>query len=289
MPFTLAHPAAVMPLRRIQYLPTIALVVGSMTPDVPYYLPSWANVTVDWPDMHTLNGSIVLGIPLGMVLVTSLLLMRRPLTALMSARARWVALREADAFLARPVNWLLAIPALLIGSWTHIVWDGFTHGETWISRRVDALNAPVHVLGIYTGEMSHVLQYVSSIVGLVIVGYWYKRAVQAAPPEVIAAADRPRRRRMLAVVIVAAIAIGTVHAVHGAHPTPTVYRMLYLLLTRIVAWFMLLYVLAGALLVFRQRARPQPESRVSDQQARSPQSRADHRSRSADDREKASL
>ena len=40
MPFTLSHPAAVLPLRtRAPALPFTALVIGSMTPDAEYYLP----------------------------------------------------------------------------------------------------------------------------------------------------------------------------------------------------------------------------------------------------------
>ena len=40
MPFTLAHPAAVLPLRGVRHLRMAPLVVGAMVPDLPYYLPS---------------------------------------------------------------------------------------------------------------------------------------------------------------------------------------------------------------------------------------------------------
>ncbi|MFE3273804.1 DUF4184 family protein [Nocardia sp. NPDC059239] len=36
MPFTLAHPAAVLPIRRVLWFP--GLVAGSIAPDIPYYL-----------------------------------------------------------------------------------------------------------------------------------------------------------------------------------------------------------------------------------------------------------
>jgi uncharacterized membrane protein YphA (DoxX/SURF4 family) len=36
--------------------------------------------------------------------------------------------------------------------------------------------------------------------------------------------------------------------------------MAYLLLTRTVAWFLLLYTMVGALVVFSESAQPQPES-----------------------------
>jgi len=260
MPFTLAHPAAVMPLRRIKYLPTLALVVGSMTPDIPYYFPGRASVPF-LADTHTLYSSFVVGIPLGLLVIAIALLLRRPLTALMSERARWVSLRAAEAFVSRPVNWLLAIPALLIGSWTHILWDGFTHPDTFVSRRVDALTAPVNIFGVYTGVVSHFLQYVSSIVGLAVIAYWYTRVAAEAPPEVSSGSDRSRSRWLvLGLVIVAAIVIGTLQALRAYHLFPTVYHLIYLLLTRTLAWFALLYVVAGAMLLMSQRPQPQLQS-----------------------------
>jgi hypothetical protein len=255
MPFTLAHPAAIMPLRRFRYLPTLALIVGSMVPDVPYFLPSWAGGVLSAIDMHTLYGSIVMGIPVGLVLLAIVLLLQGPLTALLSDRARWVALREAAVF-AHPVNWLLAILALLIGSWTHILWDEFTHPGTWVTSHVAALDATVDVFGLYSGAVSHILQYVSSILGLLIIAYWYGRAVAQAPAEVKVAANRPRRRRALLLVTVAAIVIGTLHALRGVHPLPLIYHLAYLLLTRTTAWFMLLYVIAGAIVLRTQRPQP---------------------------------
>ena len=259
MPFTLAHPAAVMPLRRLKSLPTPALIAGSMAPDLPYYMPSRIDSALH--ATHTLVGSFVLCVPLGLALIVIGLVLRRPLTALMTERARWVSLRAAESFTARPLNWLLAIPAIVIGAWIHILWDGFTHPGTWLVRRVEALSAQVDLFGVYTGEVSHVLQYVSSIVGLVVIAYWYSLVAAQAPPEANAAANRSSSRwLLLLVVIAAAIVVGSFQAVRTYHEAPTVYRLIYLLLTRTLAWFMLLYVVVGALLVSLQRPQPQLES-----------------------------
>ncbi len=259
MPFTLAHPAAVMPLRRFKYLPTAALIVGSMSPDVPYYAP--ARVYAALRDTHTLYGSIVLCIPLGLFALAFGLLMRRPLTALMTERARWVALRAAQRFTARPANWLLAVPALLIGSWTHILWDSFTHSGTWVVRRVDVLSAQISLFGFYTGEVNHVLQYVSSVIGLAVLAYWYAQVAAEAPPEVRAVSGTNSRFRwlILSLVAVTAAVVGTL-AVTLHHRDLTFYGMTYLLLTRTLAWFMLLYVLAGTIVTLTERPQAQLES-----------------------------
>ena len=56
MPFTGSHPAAVIPLLGTG-LPASALVIGSMSPDIPYYFPfstaSWP--THSWLGMFTID------------------------------------------------------------------------------------------------------------------------------------------------------------------------------------------------------------------------------------------
>jgi hypothetical protein len=259
MAFTLAHPAAIMPLRRFRYLPTLALLVGSIVPDVPYYLPN-RGVPLNLPDLHTLFGAIVGGIPLGMLILALALLLRRPLTALMTESARWLSLREAEAFLSRPLNWLLAIPAVLIGSLTHILWDGFTHTNTWITSQVSVLNIQVDLFGLYTGPVCHILQYVTTVLGLLLLWYWYHLVAAEAPPAVSAGLKCRRVRRALLLVIAGAVAMGIVHTVRAYNKFPTVYGVCYLMLTRTTAWFMLLYVVAGAMLLRTRRAPAQLES-----------------------------
>jgi hypothetical protein len=256
MPFTLAHPAAVMPFRRLKFLPMPALVVGSMAPDIPYYLPTKFILAIG--DTHTLYGSFLRDIPMGLAMILVVVLLRGPLTALMTERTRWVSLREAERFTARPVSWLLAIPALLIGAWTHIVWDGFTHPGTWLSRRVDALSAPVNLFGMYTGVVSHVLQYASSVMGLAVIVYWYSQVAAEAPPEVSNASDRPAVRWLLLLLVgAAATGMGALSALRGHHELPTLYHTFYLLLTRTVAWFLLFYVAVGAVVMLTRRPQPQ--------------------------------
>ena len=68
---------------------------------------------------------------------------------------------------SQPSEWAFAAVAIVLGVWTHLLWDSFTHTGGWVVRRVDALSAPV-VLGPYTGTVCHVLQYLSSAFGLIV-------------------------------------------------------------------------------------------------------------------------
>src|ERR1700678_4090221 len=68
MPFTFAHPAAIIPIhsRFKKWIPLPALVIGSLVPDAAYYLP----VPGDFKDhAHTLQGTISFSLPLGIILL----------------------------------------------------------------------------------------------------------------------------------------------------------------------------------------------------------------------------
>ena len=178
MPFTLAHPAAILPLRRFEFLHLIPLTIGSVTPDVPYYFPDrWGR---SFNDTHTFYGSFVPCLPIGMALLLFTLVMREPLTALLSTQGRALCLTQIEQFAAKRWNWLIAVLSLLVGSWTHIMWDSFTHPAGWTTARVAALSAPVELFGWNT-EINHLLQYVSSVFGLLVLAWWYRRQRAAVP------------------------------------------------------------------------------------------------------------
>jgi Domain of unknown function (DUF4184) len=255
MPFTLAHPAAVLPLRRVKYLQTVPLIIGSITPDLPYYVP--ARIARFAPETHTLLGSFATDIPLGFAVLLCGFLLRRPLTALLGARMRWRCLRSMERFREQPRHWLLVPLSILVGTWTHIAWDSFTHADGWIVRRVAALSAPISI-GWYRGEVCHVLQYVSSILGLALLAVWYRRLPSPAPvPEPASAGPRrPSTGLVLSVVLVAAILIGGLQATQYGHAYTT-YHLIFLLLTRTMAWFGVLYLVAGTLVTWSRGAEPE--------------------------------
>lgn len=143
MPFTLAHPAFVIPLRRAG-LPLAALSVGAMVPDLPLY----AGAVVDsarthYAFTHSLVGLFTVDLLVGMLgwLVWRDLL-REPLHDALPGRlrARAVALRGSQPRDLRAH--LLGAVAILIGAASHILLDEFTHagrsGATyvpWLAER----------------------------------------------------------------------------------------------------------------------------------------------------------
>jgi len=253
MPFTLAHPAAVLPLRRIRLLRTVPLVIGAMMPDVPYYLP-WRIARYIPPVTHTLLGTFTFDLPVGLLMLLLIWLLREPLAAPPGGRASAKCLAAIERFGSHPVNWALAPLSIVVGTWTHIAWDSFTHADGWMVSRVSALSAPVSFLG-YTGELCHVLQYASSVLGLTVLAIWF--ALLPAPvPQARNSGRSAGGPLVLAILLVLAAAAGGFETIeHLVRHTPPRYHVFYLLLTRSTAWFALLYTVAGIIIIVRGRRR----------------------------------
>lgn len=256
MPFTLAHPAAVLPLRRIRPMSTVPLIIGAMTPDAPYFLP-W-RFSKYLPELtHTFLGTFTMDLPIGLGVLLLLWLLRAPLAAPLWSGAEAKCFSAMERFGSRASNWMLAPLSILIGAWTHVIWDSFTHADGWMVSRISALSAPVTVFS-YTGELCHVLQYASSVFGLAVLAVWFARL--PAPVE------EPRRRErapggplLLAVLFVAAAAAGALETEHittverFVGGSPTRYQVFFLLLTRGMASFALLYTAAGVVIIRGRR------------------------------------
>jgi hypothetical protein len=251
MPFTLAHPAAVLPLRRVPLMRTVPLVIGAMTPDVPYYFP-WRIAKHIPQETHSFLGTFTLDLPMGLMMLLFVWLLRAPLAAPVGPRAEAKCFAALERFGSRMSNWALAPLSILIGAWTHLAWDSFTHADGWMVSRISALSAPVSLYW-YTGELCHVLQYVSSVFGLAVLAIWLTR-LPAPAPEARNEGRSPGGVLLLAVLLAIAAAAGGVETVeHIIHHTPARYRLFYLLLTRTTAWLALLYTVAGVVIVCGRR------------------------------------
>jgi hypothetical protein len=255
VPFTLAHPAAVLPLRGVRHLRTAPLILGAMVPDLPYYLPGGIARYV--PVTHAFGQSFTVDLVLGYALLASLVVLQRPLTALLSARARALCLRALLPF-HRLIEWVFAAPAILLGVWTHLLWDSFTHKDGWIVHRVEALSAPL-ALGPYNTTVYHALQYLSSVVGLCVLVLWYGRLATPAV-SVGARAARSAAGPVLLLVVTAALLIGGVQAVENFEHVRSIDRTLFLLLTDTLTWFAVLYLTAGIVLTLEHGEQP-PDAR----------------------------
>ncbi|XVQ14379.1 DUF4184 family protein [Spirillospora sp. CA-255316] len=170
MPFTLSHPAAVIPLARGRMVPS-ALVVGSMAPDVPYFF----SMGEQRGSTHDPLGIVTIDIALGLALFAAFhVLWKRPLVALAPSWARRKLAGPADGFRRSMIVWVL--PSLLVGSVTHVLWDAFTHRYHSFAEALPWL-VTTSVAGL---ELFRWLQYGSGVLGIVIIAWWLYRWLRRA-------------------------------------------------------------------------------------------------------------
>lgn len=169
MPFTIAHPAIILPLCRNKRFSVTALIAGSMVPDFEFFfqLREVENIGHHW------YGVLLFDLPVALLLcylfhglLRNVLLAHLPATV----KSRFV---EAGSF-----NWqaqvrsnpVAILISLCVGIASHIVWDGFTHNdgfvvEQWVLLQQETgwevLNMPFYFL----------LQLLFSVAGLGVMLY----------------------------------------------------------------------------------------------------------------------
>jgi hypothetical protein len=179
MPFTPSHAAAVLPFLRTP-LPASALVAGSVSPDLPYYLP----VELPW-ETHSALAVVTTDLLLGGLAwaVWHALLAEPTVAAAPRAlRARLSGVPLGLTVRLRSVRALAwTVLALVLGAATHVLWDEFTHASRWGTEHLPALAdtwGPV--------EGYRWLQYASSLVGgavlLLWAAHWWQRTPRVVLP-----------------------------------------------------------------------------------------------------------
>jgi hypothetical protein len=176
MPFTfLAHQAPVLPLKRWgpRAFDGTALVIGSMAPDLVYVLDG-----TSWEiDAHSVTGQIIWCLPLTVVLTWLLKRYVTPVVGTWLSGRRSGLLRGLAAlgrWDARPSwhNGVVLVSSALIGSFSHIAFDGFTHPDGWAMNRLPqfesrAVTLPAAMSG-RDMAMSTVLQILASVGGALV-------------------------------------------------------------------------------------------------------------------------
>jgi hypothetical protein len=209
MPFTLAHPAAVLPLHRAlgRFASWPALIIGSMVPDMHRLFFG----LVTRHQSHGAAGLLWFCLPVGLIgYLLYRAVLRAPLHDLLSGTPpRTGAQREGTA---------TVIVSLLAGTITHDLWDLFTHGDSPVAAGAPWLLTPAAAIGGHHVAVYQLLQNASTLLGLVVVGIWlYVTARRHAPPAVGARRTAPLLPALglglagVAVALIAALAVTLPH------------------------------------------------------------------------------
>lgn len=179
MPFTLAHTAAALPLRRSRLIFS-ALLVGTMAPDFEYFVRlrpggGWG---------HTIPGALALSLPLGFaVLWLFHIFAKAPVVALLPDGVQRRLGPWLKPFSFRGMRrFLLVVLSLLVGIATHLAWDSFTHSHRWVYRHVGLLHRHIMLPWFHQMEIYSFLQMLSSVVGVLILFLWIRSWYRATPP-----------------------------------------------------------------------------------------------------------
>jgi sorbitol-specific phosphotransferase system component IIC len=164
MPFTVSHAAAVLPLHRHTKLPLTALMVGSMAPDFGYFFSHEASRELT----HSFTGLFIFALPAGLfVWLFYVAFLEKATITLLSDR--WhTRFAHTDA-ITLPLIARASI-AILLGAVTHLLWDAVTHRYTFVTNALPILAEPTP--GLAWLPIYHLLHFLSSVVGLVILARW---------------------------------------------------------------------------------------------------------------------
>lgn len=218
MPFTVSHAAAVLPLSKWlgHRTPLSALIIGSLSPDFPYFLR-----LIYGGYAHTLPGVFLVCLPLGLLCYGFFhIFCKRPATALLPES---FSNRLAASVFDRPCwpnhSFLTVTVSLVIGAFTHIGWDAFTHVDTPITSRFTIFQAALFSLSGQPFAVYKLLQHLSSIFGLLAIAYWLKHWMKATA--------KPERHRcllnlrvrcgILMIMVVAALVSGAAGGLQELH------------------------------------------------------------------------
>ncbi|PKW29863.1 DUF4184 family protein [Flavobacterium lindanitolerans] len=227
MPFTFSHPAIVLPMTFLnrKWFSLTGLVIGSMTPDFEYFLRMKTSSNYS----HTIAGVFWFDLPLGIILsfifhniVRNNLFDNLPVPL----RLRISTFKQFDWNKYFQKNWLIVIISILIGAFSHIFWDGFTHQHAYFVEKIPSLQNTIRLFEMQIPYWK-VLQHLSTFIGALIILF----AILRLPKDT--KAFKPLNRRYWIVSMCLTLAIVFIRLFCGLD-----YKLYgHLIVTIISAWF----------------------------------------------------
>ena len=185
--------------------------VGAIAPDLHYFI----GVDQHFHATHTVAGAFYICLPSALaVLWLFQRVLKLPLISLAPSSLQPRLVRFAEPFRFGPAKRFgLILLSLLLGIFSHLLWDSFTHGRGYMTQHIALLQTvPFAQYGIYR-PLYNLLQHLSSLLGLGILVTAYYRWSEQAPsgpvPEKLKLSPRIKSVSLAAIGIGAAI-LGTI-------------------------------------------------------------------------------
>ena len=166
MPFTISHPAAVLPLKHLapRYLSLTGLMAGAVSPDLLYFLTL---STTHRGFSHSWTGLFIFCLPAGIVFsyvfhrlfkYHAILKLPRPLDRIFSGLA--VSRFRIDG----TREWIVLIFSILVGALSHFAWDSFTNPTGEMTKIIPYLLEESPIPG-FPLENYIILHFLSTLLG----------------------------------------------------------------------------------------------------------------------------
>jgi hypothetical protein len=166
MPFTISHPAVVLPLKQLwpQRFSLTGLIAGAMAPDLLYFLLC---DTADRGISHSWTGLLWFCLPAGIVFSFVFhWLFKKPVIDHLPwfLERRFSGLAESEFVVKSASGWITLIGSVLLGALSHFLWDSFTHLTGEMARALPVLTESVTIFG-HTRPVCRWIQHLSSLWG----------------------------------------------------------------------------------------------------------------------------
>jgi hypothetical protein len=179
MPFTVSHAVVALGVRRLP-VPVAAVAVGAMAPDAVLFAP----FLPDYAVTHSWWGVVTIDLVVALVVLTAWWWLVRPAWAPVVPGLRSRLPRSwSSPPVPRARGTVPVVVGCLLGSVTHVVWDGFTHGTGFAVQSFPALR-DTSVGGYW---LPFLLQDASSVLGLAALlvaaaVWWLRTPARAVEP-----------------------------------------------------------------------------------------------------------
>jgi hypothetical protein len=165
MPFTPAHTAVVLPFLKNRYVSATGLVIGSMAPDFEYFFKMQVSGVHGhtWPGLLYFDLPVTFALSLVFHLVVKKNLINNLPSFLQERFSKTLHLDFIRTLRSRPLVFTLSA---VMGSASHIIWDGFTHGHGVFVKYFSFYDGTYVPFQGVNYPLWYALQHISTFVGL---------------------------------------------------------------------------------------------------------------------------
>lgn len=165
MPFTISHPAAVLPILKNKNINSTAAIIGSMAPDFEYFIHFKPYQVYG----HTVSGLLFYNLPLVLLvyIIIELLIKQSLIINLPKQLVCRFYSNTVQTFKLSLRSTIIFIYSAVLGMLTHLIWDSFTH-SSGVAVKWFGLNQTIE-FNMIKIPVYKLLQHGSTLIGFLII------------------------------------------------------------------------------------------------------------------------